>query len=69
MLGNQQQDIVGTSRVRGWTHFLWDTESGLTSANPAHRKILVAGKIVFRFNFLLHADFITGKIVFLINLV
>ena len=48
--------------------FLCDTESGLASADPAYRKIL-AGEIVFRINFLLHTDFITGKMVFQINLV
>ena len=68
MLGEPKSGILQELHAFEAERFLCDTESGLAAADPAYRKIL-AGKIVFRINFLLHTDFITGKIVFRINLV
>ena len=68
MLGEPKSGISQELHAFEAERFLCDTESGLASADPAYRKIL-AGKIVLRINFLLHTDFITGKIVFRINLV
>ena len=63
-LGESKSGILQELHAFDAEQFLWDTESGLASANPAHRKKL-AGKILFHINFLL----IRGTIVFRINLV